>query len=145
MKKTGCSNPSATASSASVVSPTAIVVAVDPGVMVVVEPDGTVVVVGAEPADSVVVVVSGLAVEVVAGAEEGTVRGADSEVQAAATRTTTIGMRIRSATSVGLHNSGSLGGLVGLAGYAATLRLIDTREQVDAEDEEDDQPQDGRS
>ena len=133
MKKTGCSNPSATASRASAVSPIGSVVAVDPDVVVVVDPDATVVVVDVAPAGSVVVVIWESAVDVVAGIEDGTVLGADSEVQAAATRTTTVGMRIRSRMSVGLHNSGSLGGLVGLACHAATLRLIDTRQQVDAE------------
>jgi hypothetical protein len=126
------------------VSPIGSVVAVDSDATVVVDSDATVVVVDAEPAGSVVVVVWGPAVDVVAGAEDGTVLGADSEVQAAATSSTTIGRRIRSPTSVGLDNSGSLGGLVGLAGHATTLRLIDTRQQVDAEDEEDDQSQDGR-
>ena len=86
----------------------------------------TVVVVDAEPAGSVVVVVWGPAVDVVAGTEDGTVPGADPDVQAAATSTTTIGMRIRSPTSVGLDNSGSLGALIGLAGHATTLRLIHT-------------------
>ena len=118
MKKTGCSNPSATASNARVVSSI--------GSVVVVETDATVVVVDAERVDSVVVVVWAPAVDVVAGTEDGTVPGADPDVQAAATSTTTIGMRIRSPTSVGLDNSGSLGALIGLAGYAATLRLIHT-------------------
>ena len=144
MKKTGCSNPSATASSTSVVSPIGSVVVVDSGATVVVDSDPTVVVVDAGPSGSLVVVVSGPAVDVVAGTEDGTVLGADSEVQATATSTTAIGRMIRSRTSVGLDNSGSLGGLVGLAGDAATLRLIDTRQQVDAEDEEDDQSQHGR-
>ena len=145
MKKTGCSNPSATASSTSVVSPIGSVVVDSGATVVMVDPDATVVVVVAEPSGSVVVVVSGPAVDVVAGAEDGTVLGADSEVQAAATSTTAIGMMIRSRMSVGLDNSGSLGCLVGLAGDAATLRLVDTRQQVDAEDEEDNQAQDGRA
>ena len=127
MKKTGCSNPSATASNARVVSPIGGVVAVEPdATVVIVDSDATVVVVDEEPAGSVVVVATEPAVDVVAGAEDGTVLGADSEVQAAATSTTAIGMMIRSLTSVGLDNSGSLGGLIGLAGHAATLCLIHT-------------------
>lgn len=136
MKKTGCSNPSATASSASVVSPI--------GIDVVVDPDATVVIVDAGPSGSIVVVVSGTAVDVVVGAEDGTVRDVDSAVQAAATSSTTIGMTNRSLTSARLNNSGSFGGLVGLASHATALGLIDARQQVDAEDEEDDQSQDGR-
>jgi hypothetical protein len=70
------------------------------GRVVVVDVSATVVVVGADPAGSVVVVVSRTAVDVVAGAEDGTVLGALSEVQAAATSTTTIGMANRSLMSV---------------------------------------------
>lgn len=136
MKKTGCSKPSATASSASAVSPI--------GSVVVVDSDATVVVVEAEPAGSVVVVVSGLAgVEDGLGVEDGTVLGAGSEVQAAATSSTTIGMTNRSLMSVRLDNPGGLGRSVGFAGHATALGFIDPCQQVDAEDEEDDQSQDG--
>lgn len=114
------------------------------GRVVVVDVDATVVVVGADPAGSVVVVVSRTAADVVVEAEDGTVLGVLSEVQAAAISTATIGMTNRSLTSVGLHNAGSLGGLVGLAGHATALRLIDAGQQVDAKDEEDNQPEHGR-
>lgn len=114
------------------------------GRVVVVDRDATVVLVGADPSGSVVVVVSRTAADVVVGAEDGTVLGALSEAQAPATSTTTIGMTDRSLTSVGLDNAGSLGGLIGLAGHATALRLIDAGQQVDAKDEEDNQPKHGR-
>ena len=136
MKKTGCSKPSATASSASAVSPI--------GSVVVVDSDATVVIVSSGTRRFLVVVVSGLAgVEDGLGVEDGTVLGAGSEVQAAATRSTTIGMTNRIFMSVRLDNPGGLGRSVGFAGHTTAFGFIDPCQQVDAEDEEDDQSQDG--
>ena len=117
----------------------------DPDGAVVDDPDGAVVDVDAEFAGSVVVVDSVASVDDAAGTDDGTVRGVGSEEQAAATSTTMIGRTSRTRMSVGLNDAGGRRRLVCFAGYPAALRLIDSRQQVDTEYEEDDEAEHRRS
>jgi hypothetical protein len=114
------------------------------GRVVVVDSGAAVEVVEAEPGGSVGVVVSESVVDVVAGVDDVTVLGVGSEVQATATSTTTSGITTRCFISIRFDETGRLSGSVGFMGDAASLHLINARQQVDADDEEDDQPEHSR-